>query len=51
MLPELLGNALVGVRPRLAPVRKLAGQLVELVVDMQRGRDRHNSLQIIGFMS
>ena len=51
VLPELMGNALVGVRPRLTPVRKLAGQLVELVVDMQRGRERHNCLHVIGFLT
>ncbi len=51
VLPELVGNALVGVCPRLAPVRKLAGQLVELVVAMQRGCDRHHRLQVLGFFS
>jgi hypothetical protein len=39
------------MRPRLAPVRKLPGQLVELVVGMQRGLDIHDGLQVIGFLS
>ena len=51
VIPELVGNPFVGVRPRLAPVRKLAGQLVELVVAMQRGRARHACLPGIRFMS
>jgi hypothetical protein len=33
------------MRPRLAPVRKLPGQLVELVVGMQRGLDNEDSPQ------
>ena len=51
MIPELVGNAFIGVRPRLAPVRKLRGQLVELVVAMQWGCARHAGLPVIRFMS
>jgi hypothetical protein len=51
VLPEFVGNPFRGVRPRLAPVRKLRGQLVELVIAMQWGRDRHAGLPVIGFMS
>ena len=51
MIPERVGNAFIGVRPRLTPVRKLAGQLVELVVAMQRGCDRHHRLQVLGLFS
>ena len=35
MIPERLGKALAGVRPRLAPVLKLRGSLVTLVLRVQ----------------
>ena len=50
MIPECVRNSFRGVRPRLAPVRKLRGQLVELVITMQWGRERHGCLPVIEFM-
>ena len=35
--PELWGNRTVGVRPRLAPVGKLARYLVQLMLRVQGG--------------
>jgi len=35
----------------LTPDLKLAGQLVELMIGMQRGLDLHDCLQVIGFLS
>jgi hypothetical protein len=50
MISEVGGNPFRGMRPCLAPVRKLRSQLVELVIAMQRGRDRHVCLPVIEFM-
>jgi hypothetical protein len=50
-LPERLGKALTGVRPRLTPVRKLPRSLVQLVFCVQRSFDLHESLHVIGCLS
>ena len=46
-----LGKALAGVRPCLAPVLKLRGSLVQLVLRVQRGFDVHDCLQVITFLA
>jgi hypothetical protein len=51
LIPERLGKALAGVRPRLAPVLKLRGSLVKLMLRVQRGLDLHVALHVIGFPS
>jgi hypothetical protein len=40
----------MGVRPRLAPVGKLASELVKLMLRVQRGLDRHHRLHVIEFV-
>ena len=37
MIPQVLGNTFARVRTALAPVFKLARQLVESVIGMERG--------------
>jgi hypothetical protein len=49
LIPERLGKALAGVRPRLAPVLKLRSSLLQLVLRVQRGLDLHGALHVIGF--
>ena len=51
MIPERLGKALAGVCARLAPLLKLRGSLVQLVLRVQRGLDLHVALHVIGFPS
>jgi len=41
----------MGVRPRLAPVGKLARSLVKLVLCVQRGLDLHIHLHVIGLLA
>ena len=38
------------MRAGLTPVLKLAGELVELVIGMQRGVDFHDGLHVMGFL-
>lgn len=51
VIPERLGKSLAGMRPRLAPVLTLPGSLVQLVLRVQRGLDRHGDLHVIGLLS
>ena len=48
--PEMVRNAFARVRAGLAPVFKLARQLVELMVGMQRGVGVHDRLPGVGFL-
>jgi len=44
LIPEVLWNPFARVRTGLAPVFKLARQLVKLVIGMERGVGLHNRL-------
>ena len=50
LLPEALWNAFGRMRARPTPVLKLASQLVELVIGVQRGVNLHDGLHVTGFM-
>ena len=51
LIPERVGKALAGMRPRLAPVLKLPGSLVQWVLRVQGGLDFHVDLHVIGLLS
>lgn len=48
LIPERVGKALAGMRPRLAPALKLPGYLVQLVLRVSGGLDLHIDLHVIG---
>jgi hypothetical protein len=50
LIPQVLWNAFARVRTGLTPVFKLARQLVELVIGMERGVGLHNRLSVVGFL-
>jgi hypothetical protein len=50
LIPEVLGNTFTRVRTSPAPVFKLARQLVELVIGMERGVSLHDRLPVVGFL-
>ena len=50
LIPQVLWNALTRVRTGLTPVFKLARQLDELVIGMERGVGLHDRLPGVGFL-
>jgi hypothetical protein len=51
LIPERWGKALAGMPPRLAPMLKLPGSLVQVVLRVQRGLKLHGDLHVIGLLA